>query len=185
MPLFEDDTLEGAIRKAVRAGRRYEENFDQRAYGSRIAGTARPSVAGLDAALNYAGQAMESLARQHYQRQSTAIDRGSRSGRDMIPELSATIELAADGGEDVYDVSDLVVGKLIYEPGQQGGNGEVNLVISPSAVAIIHAHWLDTNPRGADQQTVNSANAEMTRRHYTRRPQFWIYKWRGERRRYA
>jgi len=187
MPLFEDETLEGAIAKAVRAGRRRVETFGNRSYGSQIGGTGQSGAQSLEAALNHAGRAMEAAATQTYPRRSARVSSGATADLYMMPELSATIEWsegASVGDDGPFDVSDLYVGRLIFEPGSPV-RGEAPLNFTPRTAAVIHAHWLDTNPRTEDLTAASRALSMASERDYAARPQFWIYKWNGVKRPYS
>ena len=151
MPLFEDETLEGAIRKAtagLRPDRKQEDNLPMnRGFGthpkdSRISGTGQSGFGSIDNALDGIASGFERLARQHYPNQAAAFDQGRTNRHLMIPELSANIYATADrNGRVTYGYSNFVAGT--GDP--RSGTGSVQFTRRSTTVAFVHAHWIDTN----------------------------------------
>jgi len=192
MPLFEDDTLEGAIRKAT-AGlgrqRKSEEalpmhrGFGPYPDGSRIPGTSGSNISSFDEARDRVFREFERLAHDHFPAQARMYD--SNVFTQIIPELSAFIRAQSNGsGELTYSYPNLRAGKV----SRRTGDGEVDLEADELTVAVLHAHWINTTPSPdeisggreiTNQPGTDRYAAERIRELFGRNIRFYVYKWNG------
>lgn len=201
MPLFEDDTLKGAIQKAVQGLRPKadpygsygaqdssvadeistliplrEERFNNQSLGSCIAGSGRSGFANLSGAIGAASQQMENLARAHYRDRFDRILAGQRHAQVMIPELAAAIELQVSAsGSETYSFSCIRAGSRFSD-----GSGRFAVPYSSDLAAIVHSHWIENlasdDDDGQKIRTLNHARGDSERIHVKPEEiEFWVY----------
>ncbi len=187
MPLFEDDTLEGAIKNATLGLRkpkygsfgkdsglakrslsapksriaRSTETFDDRKYGSRI-GSGRGGFRSAFAAARAAASQMGHEAGRTYPDRVAAIKAGQRHRRVMIPELAALISVSdrreIGSGRETYYYDGLYVGRRYPD-----GSGDFELSASANLAGLVHAHWQDNTPSSADRSNRQSIVNNVSR----------------------
>jgi hypothetical protein len=165
MPLFEDDTLKGAIRKAVRAerptavgysgsviqykqraGSARRETFGDRAFGSTIGGSGSGFTT-IRSAVNSVASEMERLARSTYPDRVDQILAGQRHRAVMIPELASAIYAQRQSnGNLVFGYDHLTVGSR-----EVNGSGRFTISATSNLAAVVHAHWVDNRPSAGDR----------------------------------
>jgi len=193
MPLFEDDTLEGAIRKATaglgrqrKQEQRLPTSFGPYSVGDRISGTGGEGFSTMLEARNAVGQEFERQARRHFPIQTARYDNGSTEESDMIPELGTSIYAYEDSSGNVrYGFLDFSVGSASRSAGQASTNMPFR---RSSVVAMIHAHWIDAQPSGhIDRRTrdltpdssLDMGAARQFRDQIGRNVEFYVYQWNG------
>jgi len=167
MPLFEDDTLEGAIRKAtaglrpnhssmlrtgavVRTKSSHIETFDNRPMGSVLPGTGRGNFLTRDEALQSIEQNLRSLAEQYYNDRVAALRRGSDNPRDNIPELATLIIYYLPNPQDPLNVLYRYLNFHVGNLNLTTGNGNFEIPPHENMTDLVHAHWSNNSPLGED-----------------------------------
>jgi len=197
MPLFEDDTLEGAIRKATAGlGRqrkqddnlRMDRGFGPYARGAEIPGTGRDAyTTNFEVVKHDIGREFERLARLYYERQSNDFDNNRFDG-NMIPELHTDIfGQEFDGGEIQYGYSPIKAG--IVTPGGHGRSDFEYRTGRRTTVAVLHAHWVDmdcSSSRGFGRPGIDSGGLtderaiRNIRRDLGNQVRLYVYRWNGD-----
>ena len=193
MPLFEDETLEGAIRKAtagLRPERKQDDNvplnegFGRWPRQSEIAGTGRtPYSTSFDTVRDEVGRVFEKLAREFYPTQASLFDNGQFRG-NMIPEVHTDIYAKAfPNGDLIYGYSPIKAG---VRTGPRGG--ESDFESNELTVAVLHAHWVGQDcsrirrhgSMGINHQRLSDEEAIRTiRREFGDHVRMLVYKWNG------
>ena len=193
MPLFEDDALEGVIRKAVRGGppdAKQEdtvppnEGFGRWPRQSQIPGTGRtPYSTSFDSVKDDVGRVFEKLAREFYPTQASLFDNGQFSG-NMIPELHTDIlAKALPNGDVIYGYSPIKAG---VRTGPRAG--ETDFRSTDITVAVLHTHWVDqdcsrirrSGSAGIGRQgSSDEAAIRAIRRRFGDHVRMFVYKWNG------